>query len=134
MNYVGARTAIVSYLSPALALAYPAMPVFYENTTKIDLTKAADLFLIVDISFDAAKQVTIEASPVTRVLGSIVLRVVVKEGKGTVQSLTLFDYLTDLMKHKNLGGLTLKTPKPGKKATPAGWASYDLFVPFQFDS
>lgn len=134
MTYEGARTAIITYLSAALASAYPTMEVFYENTTEIDLTKAADRFLIVDISFDTAKQVSIEATPMNRVLGSVVFRVMVKKGRGTVKALQLFDYLTSITRQKQLGGLSLKVPTPGKKATPSGWASFDLFVPFQFDS
>lgn len=134
MTYEGARTAIVTYLSAALAASYPTLAVFYENTTEVDLTKAPDKFLIVDISFDAAKQVTIEAAPMNRVLGSVVFRVMVKQGRGTVTTLSLFDYLTSITRQKQLGGLSLKVPTPGKKATPSGWASFDLFVPFQFDS
>lgn len=133
-TYTQARDTLVAYLDAALKADNPALAVFYENTVEIDLASAPDMFLQVSIDFLAAKQVTLEAEPVRRRLGELILRVTLKEGKGTRVVTTLVDYLDEKLANKHLGGVVLKTPHPKKGPSKDGWRSHDLCVPFQFDS
>lgn len=131
---VQARDSLVSHLANHLAVDYPTLPVFYENTTQVDVNTVSSPFLRVQIDFLSARQVSIEWTPQHRTLGELLFSVACKEGHGTREALTLFDYLADLVAFRTVGGVTLGTPTPGKKRPLAGWVTYELYVPFIFDS
>lgn len=133
-DFVTARDLLVSKINTGLTATYPSTKVFYENTDKVDVNTVGESFIMVDIDFLKTIQVTIEASPHDRTLGQITFRILYKEGKGTRKALQVFDYLKGFLKHQMVGGVCLKTPTPGVKRKADGWASFDLIVPFQFDS
>ena len=133
-TYVQARDALVTKINTALAADHPTLKVFYENTNMVDTNTVGDSFLIVAIDFLAARQSTIENSPQHRVLGEVTFRLMVKDGKGTRTTLQMFDYMTTLLGHQFVNGVYTKTPAPGKKMARDGWSSFDLHVPFHFDS
>ncbi len=131
-TYVQARDATVSYFNPAWTTAFPAVPVFYENTLQIDLDTVGSSFLTVSIDYTDSKQQDIDPSPITRTWGEVVLRLFVKEGGGIRNTLAMQDTLTALMKYRKLGDVTLECPAPGKKQSRDGWQSVDLNAPFFF--
>lgn len=131
-TYVQARDAIVGWLHPAWTSAYPTIPVFYENTTQIALDTVGFSFLTVAVDFQDAIRQGIDSTPETRMFGEVTLRLFIKEGQGTRTTLAIQDYLTALMKYRELAGVTLDTVSPGKKQSRDGWSSYDLLVSFSF--
>ena len=131
-TYVAAGEAIVTHLHPAWVVAYPNVPIFYENTVSVDLDAVGDSFLAVSIDFQDSMREGIDAAPISKTWGVLTLRHFSKEGVGTKETLKRFDWLTALMKYKDLSGVTLDCPRPGKKSSRDGWTSCDLIVPFWF--
>ena len=131
-TYVQAREAIVAHLHPAWVAAYPNIPIFYEGTVSVDLDSVGDSFLAVSIDFQDSMRLDIDAAPMSKTWGVVTLRHFAKEGTGTKETLKRFDWLTNLMKYKDLSGVTLDCPRPGKKVSRDGWGSADLVVPFSF--
>jgi hypothetical protein len=129
-TYVEARDAIVSYFDPAWATAFPNVPVFYENTTQVDLDSVGASFVTVGVDYTDSKRLDIDPAPATRTWGEVILRLFVKEGGGIRSTLAMQDTLTGLMKYRKLGGVTLDCPTPGRKQARDGWQSIDLRVPF----
>lgn len=133
-TYVQARDTLVSEINTRLLADFPAVKVFYENTTQVDLNTVGDMFMLVSVDFLTAKQASVEYVPQRRTLGELTCRLMYKEGKGTRGALGFFDYLTTTFASKQFGGVTTRTPTPGKKQSKDGWAAFDLHVPFLFDS
>lgn len=131
-TYVQARDAIVAHLNPAWLAGYPGVRLFYENAVQIDLDSVGNNFLAVSIDFDDTIRMEINPNPTSKTYGIVTLRLFSKEGQGTRTTLQMFDWLTALMKYRDIGGVTLECPTPGPKQARDGWASYDLSVPFFF--
>lgn len=133
-TYVEARDAIVGLVHPAWVSAYPAVPVFYENTLRVDMDKVGDSFLRVEVDFDDARQMTVNDAPEHATYGTLYLTLFAKDGTGVRDTLGCFDYLTDLAKFKTITGVRFGAPTPGRRTYKDGWRSYELRVPFWFYS
>lgn len=131
-TYVQARDAIVAYIDPAWKLAYPAVKVFYENTTHIQLDKVGPCFLTVSINFTDTLRQGIDRAPMSATYGEVTFRLFAKEGQGIRTTLQMLDALTAMVKYQELSGVTLDCPSPGRKTSKDGWTSQDLAVPFSF--
>ena len=133
-TYVQARDSIVTLLHTNLSADKPYLPVYWENTTAIDLDMAADPFIRITIEFDDAEQMTINNTPERRVYGDLFITVFTKTGRGTRHVLELFDYLENVVKYRNTGQVCLLTPQAGRKVEQGGWVAHVLRAPFFFDS
>lgn len=131
-TYVQAREALVTHLNTSFTATYPSIPMFYENTTQVNLDAVGNAFVAVSINFTDAMRLNIDSNPKCRSNGELSVRIFAKEGQGVTTSLGLIDYLTDLMKFQELSGVTTETPFPGKKEQKDGWLYTDLIVPFFF--
>ena len=131
-TYVQARDTLVSKIKVALDADYPAMKVFWENTTQVDVNTVGNSFLQIEINFQDRVDTTLAVD--TMVTGEVNFRLFYKEGQGARAALAMFDYLTYLMRFQLVSGVTLLTPKPGKKECKDGWAFFDLNAPFFFRS
>jgi hypothetical protein len=131
-TYVQARDAIVNYLNPAWVAAYSGIPIFYENTTQVDLDTVGNAFLFVEINFTDSLRQGVDLAPMSRSYGELTLRLFTKEGQGTRTTLAMQDALVTMVKYRTLSGVTLDCPTPGRKQSRDGWSSFDLNVPFNF--
>ena len=131
-TYVEARDAIVTHLNPAWLSGYPGVKIFYENTVQIDLDSVGDMFLTVSIDFQDSMRMDIDPDPISKTWGVVTLRLFSKEGTGKKSVWQAFNWLTALMKYRQLSGVTLGCPAPGKKIAKDGWCSDDLTVEFFF--
>lgn len=132
-TYVEARDTLISYIHTSWTTAYPTVPIYYEDTVQIALDNIPDgEFVLVSLAFTDNVRQGIDFAPLSRTYGEVVLRVFSKEGKGTRRTLSLFDYLTALMKYRTLTGVTLESPVPGKVQSRDGWTSRDLVTDFFF--
>lgn len=127
-----ARDTMVAYLNPAWLAQYPAVPIYYEDTTQISLDTVGNMFLLVTITFPDSVRQGVDASPMTRTWGELNLRLFSKEGSGVRTALGVFDFLTATLKYKPLSGITLDVPKCGARQSRDGWTSRDLDVSFSF--
>lgn len=132
-TYTQARDSIVSYLHPAWKAQYPSTPIYFEDTLQVDLDNVpGGVFLLVSIPFSDSVRQGVDASPLTRTWGEINLRLFAKEGQGVRSALQMFDFLTTLLKYRDLSGVNLDVVKPGRRQTRDGWVSRDLDVDFSF--
>jgi hypothetical protein len=129
---VEARDAIVAYLHPAWVTAYPAVKVFYENATTIDLDTVGANFLKVNVEFTDSDRLGIDPAPGTMSYGNLMLQVFFKDGTGTRTSLEILGFLRTTIGYKHLGAVAIGCPRFGRKQSRSGWNSQDLSVPFRF--
>ena len=134
-TFVGARDALVTHFDTAIKLAYPGLPVFYENAVKADLDSVGDNFLQIGVDFTSADQFDFDlAAQDHMTVGLFTVRVFAKDGTGTRTALGMMEFITGLMKLKDLSGVHTGIPKPGRKISDKGWSATDLLVPFEFHS
>jgi hypothetical protein len=110
------------------------VPVFWENTTSVDLDKAGDRFVRVEIDFDGAKMLTVDPSPVHLTEGSIYFSIFTREGLGTRGTLALMDTISTLVKFRFTTRVRTFTPTPTRVQSKDGWHMQELRVPFEMDS
>lgn len=130
-TYVQARDALVSYISTQLGIAYPTLKLFWENTVKVDMTTVGDRFLQVGVDFEYAQAATLDTE-IDKVAGVVMFRLFAKEGKGTRETLQVFDSLNTLFRQRYYGAVKSGTPRPGRKIRSDGWVSSDLILPFEY--
>lgn len=130
MTLDGARDALVAQLHNN----WSTTPVFYENTTSVDLLTVGDYFVKFDIDWNGSKQANISPTPFDRTYGTVVLMLFAKQTTGTKQALQYLETLKTLMRFKNLGGVHTQAAGPGDGVELSGWASTSLRIPFYFDS
>lgn len=128
-----ARDLIVAGLEAAWSHA-PSTPIYYENTTQIDLATAPDTFLKAAIHWNGNEQVSVERAPITRAHGTLAITVAVKKTTGTRLALTYLDELIAALQFKSFGGVRMLVPRPGNEVTRDGWFSIDLRTNFYADS
>ena len=131
-TYVQARTNIVGYLNLAFTTAYPTIPIFYENTTQVDLAAQPDMFVIVELNFVDTDRLVIDPTPLCESVGELAVRIFARDGTGLATTLSMTDYLHTLMSHQQLSGVTMKTAFIGRKSVEVGWMITDLIVPYSF--
>lgn len=129
---VQARDAIVAHIHAQLQAVLPTLPVFYENTTAVDVNAVGDRFLQVNIDFEDVNLATVSSDYMDRVAGYIGFRLFAKAGTGTRTTLETFDLLNAAMRHRTLGDVTTGSCHPGRKEERDGWLSLDLGVPFSY--
>lgn len=131
-TYVKAREALVQHIEQVWKAAFPAVPLFYENTGAIDLDSVGDRFLYVEIALDDNERLSIDPTPITSGSGLASFTFFLKEGKGTVARLAAMDALMAAMQYRELSGVTLGCPVPGRLVVKNGWTAADFNVPFAF--
>ena len=132
-TYTQCRDAIVALLHGDIAVDYPTLPVFWENTVAVDLDKVGDKFVRIELEFDDAEQLTVNGSPWHRTYGTVYFTLMVKDGTGTRSVLELYEYFTNLVKFKGATHYQFEVVRPGKRDARDGWRSYELCAPFWFD-
>ena len=131
-TYVEARDTLVSYIHTTLQTVAPTLPVFWENTDKVDVNTVGDSFVQVAIDFDNTLLATVSNDLTENVLGYIGFRVFAKEGQGTRTTLALFDALASALRQRDIGGIRTGTPTQRNKVSQNGWMSLELGVPFTY--
>lgn len=121
------RDALAAAVQTAVANAFPT---YWENADTVPIDTVGDFFLHVSVDFQAAKQASVEAHPLTRLTGNLSLTHMQKEGTGTKALMARADALNAELKHLTLSDLQLATPTPGRKQSLKGWFSQEWLVPF----
>ena len=131
LTYTQARDALVAYINTQIATAYPTLKVFWENRLQVDPVTVGDRFLQIGIDFEDAVAATLHAET-DFVTGMIGFRYFVREGKGTRETLQVFDTLNALFRQRDYAGVRTETPYPGPKSIEDGWMSSDFQIPFSY--
>lgn len=130
MNYSGVRDALVTAISTFMAASYSSTPVFYDNAVVPDFDTVVAPLLKVSVEFQDAHQGSIEATPMTRIMGTLSLSILDREGKGTKVSLQLGDALGAALAYKNLSGVQTSTMRPGHSEGHDGWHLQEFLIDF----
>lgn len=131
-TYVEARDAIVTLLNTRFQVDKPDLTVVWDNVASVDIDSVSTPFVRIEIEFDDAKQLTINDVPEHQVYGAVTFTIMTKEGLGTRAILDLMQYLSDVVRYKNLTKCVFETPRPTSRITKSGWVSFDLRAPFFF--
>lgn len=130
-----ARAAIVARVKSHWGAAYPGVPLFYDNALPADAeVDQVDAYVVCEIRFDGGQQINLAPAPDHRTWGRVVFTAVVREGSGSSMALEYLDSLAGAMKFAQFGGIVTEAPAVGRPLTDEGWFSYDLSIPFRFDS
>ncbi len=131
-TYVEARDAIVTQ-TELWKLVFPSYPIFYDNTTEVDMDKAGECFLQVEIDFQDSVQSDLDLGNIgTTSTGEIVFNIFYKKNSGTRATLQRLQTLINLFELKNLSGVITEVPRFGQKRKLGNWVSQELLVPFEF--
>lgn len=131
---VSAREACVLLIHGPFQTAHPDVPVFWENTLRVDLDQVGDIFIKCAVDFDDAAQLTINDVPEHRTFGTFLVTVFYKEGTNNVKALQVAQTISELVKYRLTSDVKFWTPTPGRKDERDGWVSQDWSVGFYFDS
>lgn len=134
MTYTEARDLLAARIKAVLDTDLPTLTAYWENTTVVDLTTAPDQFVVISIEFDFSSQATVNDNPIDRVAGVVGLRIMTRQGKGTRSAMQLCDIFNAGLRHRDLGGVTTKSPVFGPNEEIKGWLADEFAIPFVFYS
>ena len=127
---IQARDALVTeVLALWAASAFSTVPVYWLAGPPPAIDSITE-FVYASVTFVYAEQASIEAVPITRVMGSLNLTFFGKEPNGDRRPAQMAETLCDALKHRNIGGVTTATPVPAGKEAHDGWYSTNWSVPF----
>lgn len=130
-----ARAALISRVNTYWQTAYPAVKMYYDNAFPKDAeVDKLQSFVLCTIHFTGGEQMNIAPAPHHRTRGRLVFTAAVRVGSGSSKALDYLDGLSTNLKFAQFTGITMTTPLVGLPVTDDGWFSYDLSVPFFFDS
>lgn len=128
-DYVESRDAIVTYINSN----FSGYPIFYENTTEVDLDTVSNCFVKVQIDYDGAYQASMGSTKVARVQGQVIFKVFAKQGTGTRNTLIVLETLQNLAISHTSAKVQFEFPTPGDKESRNGWESQEFVIPFWFN-
>jgi len=126
------RQEIVGFVNAAFKAAYPAVPIVYENQP-FDLNSAPDVYVELEVKVYAGHQISL-GSKKTRYSGFIYTTVYTKEGKGTVESLQILDWLANKIGYANLGVTQVQAPSPEEGPQLKSWHTEEMKFAFFADT
>lgn len=110
---------IVTWFNAAYVAAYPAIPVVYENQP-FDWNNLPDTFTEFEVRFYSGQQINL-GSPKTRHGGYIYVTVWTKEGKGTIATKKILDWIDAHLGYKTLTHTQIEAPEPNEGPDNKGW-------------
>lgn len=129
------RASLISRVAAYWQATYPAVKMYYDNAypkdAEIDKLQS---FVLCSIRFSGATQMNIAPTPGHRTYGKLVFTAATRVGSGSSKVLEYIDGLSDNLRYAQIDGLIIGVPSAGVPITQDGWFSYDLNVPFLFDS
>lgn len=136
-----ARSAILSYIVPMVKDMVESVPnlkskdvgVYYENQPKPDLDKHKYV-VEVTIEFDSSEQADISPDPTIRVSGYVSFVIGVREGGGTIITLTFADYIHQHFRWLWLEKVRVMNPREVGTYSLSAWNFRRIDVPFRFDA
>lgn len=126
------RDSIVGLVSSAYPVAYPTVPLYYDNQA-IDLNNQGQQFCTFEIEFFGGVQIGAQAEPRTRMAGYVYATVYTRIGTGSRAALGILDWFGSALGYKSAGPVQLQAPEPGSSDSVNGWFVQELKVPFYAD-
>lgn len=129
------RASLISRVNTYWQGAYPAVRMYYDNAYPADaeIDKLQN-FVLCSIQFAGGAQMNLATAPNHRTHGRLVFTAAARSGAGSSAVLGYLDGLLANLKFAQFDSLTLGVPAVGIPMTRDGWFSYDMTVPFFFDS
>jgi hypothetical protein len=110
---------IVTWFDAAYRAQYPAVPIVYENAP-FDWNNLPDTFTEFEVRFYTGQQINLGA-PKTRYGGYVYVTVWTKEGKGTLPTKKILDWVDDRLGYKRLTYTQIEAPEPDEGSPNKGW-------------
>jgi len=114
------QTEIVTWFDAAFRAAYATIPLTYENQP-FDWGNPPDTFVEFEVRFYSGHQINL-GSPKTRHGGYIYVTVWAKEGRGTIASKKIIDWIDDRLGYKALATVQIEAPQPDDSSHMKGWS------------
>lgn len=136
MTRTEARVRIESYLKTNWELTYPTNPLDLGNLLSVDINQLNGLmYMQSSISFSDSKQsAMVGSNSPYRVGGSLFFHIYTAAGKGTIEAVEVFDFLSDLIDLKTISGIIFKTTREVSESQPIDLYRLSLVVQFTYDS
>jgi hypothetical protein len=110
---------IVTWFDAAYKAQYPTIPVTYENQP-FDWNNLPDTFVEFEVRFYSGQQINLGA-PKTRHGGYIYVTVWTKEGKGTLETKRIIDWVAGRLGYKALATVQIEADEPDENSPTRGW-------------
>ena len=126
------RQEVVNFVNADFVSAFPAVPIHYDNQP-FETNSPQDLFVTLEIRPYAGFQISMSATPKTRIKGFIYVTCYSKTGSGTVPSLQILDWMETKLGYKNLGITQIEAPSPVEGEILKGWHTEGVKFAFYAD-
>lgn len=126
------RDAVVAYVKPPFVVAYPLVPIVFDNDPFDWANPPAD-FVATEIEFIWGSQVGLAQAPKRRVRGFVYFTAYTRLGTGTRKVLQSLDWLSSLLQFQYLGIATFQAAEPAGNGTNQGFYTSGVKVPFFSD-
>ena len=77
-TYVQSRESLITAFNAPWASAWPGVPMYFENTTQIDLDTAPPVFVAAAIDFTDGMRLELDANPTSKTWGEVTFRIFAK--------------------------------------------------------
>lgn len=131
-----ARTALVEKLETLKAgwTGYDLI-IEYPNTVPVNMSEQNKPYLCVSMLFQDGMQIDLSTNPSHRVIGTIVLEAMLKEGSGTRQANELLEYFyPEIHMKDSIPPLRTMAARFASKPAKNGWIAEAAIIPFWYDS
>lgn len=124
------RQAVIALVNADFVSTYPNIPIAYDNTA-FDRNNPGEMYLDMQINFEAARRIAISAVSPIRDTGTVSLILNVREGLGTKVYSDVFSWLRPKLSDKTYLNVEFHTGSMVSGPTVKGWTKPCLHVPFQ---
>lgn len=137
-GYTAVRAALVKHINDNFPTDKPAIPIFYENSTTINLDATPGVFVRIVVDFNDALQSDIDLDeiggikPGQQVFGDLSVFIGAKSGKGMVAIFDLADYFNNLLAFEAFPQVQVGVPQIRRTLGAQGWTVVEQVFPFQF--
>lgn len=138
MTDTEAKKRIENYLLTAWNLQYPTNIIDFDNIVSVDVNQLkGKMYLQSEIVFDSSNQSAMvgNSSPY-RVGGNLFFHIYTSAGKGTIEAMSVKDFLITLFNLKDISGIIFRTIREvsSSKASVVDLHRLSCAAPFTFDS
>ena len=129
------RASLIGRVNTYWQAAYPSVKIYYDNAYPEDAeVDKLQSFVLCSIQFTGGMQMNLAPMPDHRTYGRLVITAAARSGAGSSKVLEYLDGLVGNLRFAQFDGLMVGAPIVGVPITKDGWFSYDMSLPFFFDS
>lgn len=129
MTLTDIRTHLVTALE-SWKTTQAGLPIFYENTTEVDINTVAATFIKAKVNITATKRKHIGLPKRSRAFGTLMLTIFHRQAQGTVKILQLAEALRETFENTNINQIHLEGLELEDEVPLGEFIYYVVKIPF----